>query len=174
MTDISWAEHSHPEASRISHSSAVLGNNQLYLLGGRGVKSTEFFNKTTGQWTNGFGLKSNVHFGCAVQVAQDTVVTIAGNGERSRLMHSYNISSGTDPEQYDTVKSMVSENRHAESMSWLVIHKFKIDKVCKELHQHSNQFPPKHTHTYILIKNLCLWTNIPTNTVDFFQPKEEW
>ena len=57
------------------------------------IKTTEVLDVTTGKWSSGFALKSNLYTGCAVHVAPDTAVTIAGLMASSRQMYSYNIAT---------------------------------------------------------------------------------
>ena len=94
--DITWKLHSLLSEKKIGHSSAaVLGT--LHLLGGyngqngRNLKTERLVED---KWTTGFGLKSDMHQGCAVASSPDEVITIAGQGEGTRVMYHYNMTSG--------------------------------------------------------------------------------
>ena len=83
---------------RLGHSSVVV-QDTLYLLGhddSPGIKTAEELNIGMGQkvWTKSFDLQSEMLEGCALKTAPEEIITIAGDGESTRKMFTYNIKTG--------------------------------------------------------------------------------
>ena len=87
----------------------------LYLLGSAPryspARNTTEKHTGTGQeaWTGSFDLQTVVGYGCAVKVNEEEIMTIAGDGERSRKMFKYNVRTGDAVEYNDLPPTPVTK-----------------------------------------------------------------
>ena len=101
IADITWSHYCNLGTYFYYHSSIVM-KDSLYLLGGTDYRDALEINVATATGTKkiAFRLASKIYVGCAVKISEHVVMTISGKFVNPKLMHRYNMITGTVVKSY--------------------------------------------------------------------------